>query len=172
MYCLPKMENGLTSFILDASNYYYVAVTGHRTLYHPEQLIKDKLKAFLLEIKQRETGKEIVLLTGMALGFDLIAAEVCLETETKYIACLPFASHLRGNEIFELLKQHAWKTIDVSQGQSYSKKLYLERDEYMVKNSKELYAYLIDKQNKHSGTFQTVAYGRKHETRISYFSEE
>ena len=153
------------------SEYYYVSVTGHRELRHEEGLIKTRLKEYLMEVAARESDKELVLLTGMALGFDLLAAEVCLEQEIKYIACLPFENHLRGNQIFELLKQHAWKVVDVSQGQSFAKWLYLQRDEYMVKNSQELYAYLIDRSNKRSGTLQTVGYGIKHGKKITYFME-
>lgn len=73
-----------------------IAVTGHRP---------DKLGGYdisptglwvreeTLDILRRAQTKhpELIIYTGMALGFDTIVAESCLTLDIPFVACIPFA---------------------------------------------------------------------------------
>lgn len=141
-----------------------ISVTGHRKLEHSEEEIKDSFLTYLTDLKEPVTVN-----TGMALGFDLLIAEICLCENIEYNAILPFENHLKGNEKFEILKEGALKTIIVSPG-PYEKWKYYKRDQWLVNNCSELYAYLITKEN--SGTRLTVNFAIKNQKQVTYFNVE
>jgi len=147
---------------------YVVSVTGHRELFHPEEDIAANFKHYLSAISDMYPKKQLVVQTGMALGFDLLAAEFCLANNIPYIACLPFQSHLAGNEVFELLKSHAMQVKVISPGE-YDVSKYIIRDDYLAKNCNEVYAYLV-KEGK-SGTKTTVNLAKKYSKMVTYFQD-
>lgn len=143
-----------------------VSVTGHRDLFHDEKEIERKFLTFINKIKEENSDKEIVVNTGMAIGFDLLIAEICLKQGIKYNAILPFEDHLKNNEIFCLLKETANKVVVVSEG-PYAKYKYFIRDVWLVDNANVLFAYLI-KPGK-SGTRLTVEEAIKKKKEVIYF---
>jgi hypothetical protein len=147
---------------------YIISVTGHRELFHAEDVIAAEFKKYLDCIREIYPNKQLVIQTGMALGFDLSIAEFCLGNSIPYISCLPFASHLAGNEIFELLKSQARKVKVISEGE-YSKEKYIIRDEYLAKSCNEMYAYLIKPGP--SGTRTTVNFAKKYSKMVTYFQD-
>lgn len=149
---------------LDTNTMYRISVTGHRELLHSEDEIKKQFIEYLVQ-KKEEHG-EISVNTGMAIGFDLLTAEICLTQNIPYIAALPFKDHLKNNEIFNLLKQQAQQIVIVSEG-GYEKWKYFKRDKWLVENCDGLYAYLI-KDGK-SGTRTTVEVALEMKKEITYF---
>jgi uncharacterized phage-like protein YoqJ len=61
-----------------------IGITGHRQLSHPKDQIKNKLKEFFIE------ENATVIISGLALGFDTLAAEVAVEMNIELIAAIPF----------------------------------------------------------------------------------
>jgi hypothetical protein len=147
---------------------YIISVTGHRELSHDEMFVAAEFKRYIDILHEIYPNKQLVVQTGMALGFDLCIAEFCLSNGIPYIACLPFASHLAGNEIFELLKSQARKVQVISEGE-YSKDKYIIRDDYLAKSCGEMYAYLIKPGP--SGTRTTVNFAKKYGKRVTYFQD-
>lgn len=146
---------------------YLVSVTGHRELIHSEEEISLQFNSYLDEVEKANPGKEVVVQTGMALGFDLLVAEMCLRRGMKYIACLPFADHLKTNPVFKILLEQAYKVVVVSDG-PYAKYKYIVRDDYLAKTSQEMFAYLV--KEGHSGTRTTVDIAlTKYKRKITYF---
>lgn len=143
-----------------------VSVTGHRELFHEEKEIEKRFLIFIDIIKENNPEKEVVVNTGMAIGFDLLVAEICLRQGIKYNAILPFENHLKTNEVFLVLKEAANKVVVVSEG-LYAKYKYFVRDVWLVDNAKYLFAYLI-KPGK-SGTRTTVEEAIKKKVEIIYF---
>ena len=145
---------------------YHISVTGHRELFHEESLIEKRFLEFVDIVKQSNPDSEIIVNTGMAIGFDLLVAEICLKNGIKYNAILPFKDHLKTNEIFLVLKDMANKVVIVSEG-PYSKHKYYKRDVWLVDNANILFAYLI-KEGK-SGTRITVEEAIKKKVEVIYF---
>jgi hypothetical protein len=141
-----------------------ISVTGHRKLEHSEDEITNDFVEFLERLNE-----PIVVNTGMALGFDLLVAEICLIKGIEYNAILPFDNHLKGNEKFEILKEGASKVIIVSPG-PYEKWKYFKRDQWLVNNCSELYAYLVTEGR--SGTRLTVDFAIKNSKPVTYFNLE
>ncbi|NVJ48230.1 MAG: hypothetical protein HWE07_13925 [Cytophagia bacterium] len=64
----------------------FIAVIGHRNLSQPiEEKVRKALKYKLSELK----SENVKVLTGLALGVDQIAAEICLELSIPYEVVLP-----------------------------------------------------------------------------------
>jgi len=67
-----------------------VAFTGHRELdVHKRAGLRGKLLARLGELKSEHS--ELTAISGMAVGFDTLAASVCAELEIPFDAYVPFA---------------------------------------------------------------------------------
>ncbi len=141
-----------------------VSVTGHRELFHDSSEIESSFLKYILSFNDN-----IVVNTGMALGFDLLVAETCLRNNIPYNAILPFEDHLKTNELFQILKEGAKQVIIVNSGPFEIWK-YFSRDKWLVDNAEHLYAYLI-KQGK-SGTKATVGYAVKKSIPIKYFNSK
>lgn len=124
-----------------------VAFTGHRFILFPEL---DRLKADLVEsiIECYHNGSRFFL-SGMAIGFDILAAECVLElknifSDISLIAIIPFKNQsIRFNEkdkaIYNNILCKADKVIVLSD--TYFPACYLSRNDYLIKNSSVLIAY-------------------------------
>jgi hypothetical protein len=149
---------------------YLVSVTGHRELIHSEEEIELQFNSYLDSVVAANPEKEVIVQTGMAIGFDLLVAEMCLKSGVKYIACLPFADHLKTNPIFKILLEQAYKVVVVSEG-PYAKYKYVVRDDYLAKTSQEMFAYLV--KEGHGGTRLTVDIAlTKYKRKVTYFQHE
>lgn len=111
-----------------------------------------------------KTGTESFL-CGMALGFDMAAAQSVLlhkkRCDVKLIACLPCANQsdtFYGNAkiIYEDILSKCDEVITLAP--EYYRGCMHERDRYMIENSDALVCFL---RRKSGGTFYTVNYARK-----------
>ena len=106
-------------------------------------------------------------ISGMAIGFDLLAAEVVLSLKQEcpaitLTAALPFGE--QASRFNERNKSRYYKCLSqaddiVILSNDYTAKCYLERDRFMVEHSSLLIA-CYDGRNK-GGTFWTVNYAAR-----------
>ena len=136
-----------------------IAFTGHREIPSEQQSeVRERLKqAVILAYKQ---GKYRCF-CGMALGFDLMAAEVVLSLKGKLpslqlIAVVPFkGQNCRWNvseqNRYDLILGKADKVIVLSE--NYFKGCLLKRNDYMLQHSGSVIAYFDGKPQ--GGTYYT-----------------
>ncbi len=137
------------------------AFTGHRTL--GEDFNADGL---LLEIKRAIEGGVTTFLSGMAMGFDLLAAKLVLalreeNPSLKLVACIPCAEQAKKYPQEELA---LYRSVELAANERIvlSEKYYRgcmhARNRYMADRADVLIAYC----NKPTGgTAYTVEYFRK-----------
>ena len=136
-----------------------VGVTGHRSLLHDTDKI---IEAFLTTMNNLKAD---TVITGMAIGYDQLVAEICLAADIKYIAAVPFEGQekmwpsMTQKRYHELLKK-AYKVQIVSEGGYEAWKMHV-RNEWIVDNSEALLAYFDGKHVKGSGTAACVRYAEK-----------
>ncbi len=141
------------------------AFTGHRWYDSSrKQCVIEKL-----EVCVREAYKNGItnFISGMAIGFDLLAAELVLSLKQEcpaitLTAALPFGE--QASRFNERNKSRYYKCLSqaddiVILSNDYTAKCYLERDRFMVEHSSLLIA-CYDGRNK-GGTFWTVNYAAR-----------
>ena len=127
-------------------------------------IFRQKLRRAIL--KSIKNGKRIFI-SGMALGFDMIAAETVIELkksfeEIKLVCAIPCKNQeIRWNEesiarYRNILRQS--DEIYYVSTQEYSRGCMTDRNEYMLKRSSELIAAYNGK--KSGGTYQTIRTAR------------
>ena len=148
------------------NNYTTCTFTGHRELYEDfdeklmERVVNDLVKS----------GTE-VFYTGMAMGFDLIAAECVLRLKKKcknlkLIACIPYRGQ---SENFTPSYKSRYKKVlkkcdeSICLHEEYCDGCFFERNRYMVDNSDVLVAYL---RKKRGGTYYTVNYANNKNKKV------
>ncbi len=103
-------------------------------------------------------------ITGMARGFDLIAAETLINdpvigSKIHLICAMPYADHRREMKTpaEDALYRRLLKRADliVCLGDGYFKDCYRLRNTFMINNSSNLIAYLKDEYSLRSGTGMT-----------------
>lgn len=107
--------------------------------------------------------KPFMVLTGMALGFDQWVAEICIEEEIPFCACIPFEGQekkwpKRSQERYHELLAKARVQVVVSEGGYHPGKLHA-RNHFMVDNSDVLIAAWNG--DTEGGTFRCVEYANK-----------
>lgn len=134
-----------------------VGVTGHRKLNHS----KDKVKEVVREKLHQLQADAVV--TGMALGFDMLVAEVCVEEGIPFIAAVPCRGQTKRWPPHEKsrwigLMEQAYKHKVVTPGEFQIWKL-LERNKWIVKRSNFLLAYWDG--HPKGGTYHCVTHAEK-----------
>lgn len=141
------------------------AFTGHRWY---DSSRKQSMKSSI-EANVREAYKNGItnFISGMAIGFDLLAAGVVLSLKREYpditlTAVVPFkeqASRFNDDDkcIYNKYLSQADKIVIISD--VYYARCYLDRDRYMVEHSSMLIACYDGR--KKGGTFWTVNYARR-----------
>lgn len=134
-----------------------VGVTGHRKLDHDVKTIKEIIREKLYQYEAD------VVVTGMALGFDMLVAEVCLEEDIPYIAAVPckgqtksWPSKEKARWIGLIEKAYGHKTV--SPGPFAIWKLF-ERNRWIVNKASIMLSYW-NGENK-GGTAATVREAKK-----------
>ena len=155
------MKKQLTIFENDMKNIKTCAFTGHRIL--EEDFSLKKLKAAIKEVILRGVD---TFLVGMAMGFDLYAAETVLSLKRKFphvklVACIP-CYHQEKNFSLKDKKRYAkiLKKVDeqVLVSEEYYSGCMQKRDRYMADKADILIAYL---KKETGGTAFTVKYFQK-----------
>lgn len=129
-----------------------VAFTGHRPARIPEEirpLLIENTKATLLNLGATLT------ITGMAQGFDQMAAKVSYELGIPYVAAVPYEGHIDEGEEYQTLLERAAEIVIVSAGK-YTSNVYWKRDKYMVDRADEVIAAWD--RGRYGGTWITVKY--------------
>ena len=131
-----------------------IGVTGHRNVTHPVDRVKEELRKIFLEEKAG------TIITGMALGYDTIVAEVAIEMGIPFIAAVPFVEQasvwpeVDRNHYVDLLSKA--KDIYIHPQTVVGNKIYagfFGRNKWIVENSQLLVAYMIN--DKDGGTAHT-----------------
>jgi len=138
-----------------------IGFTGHRKLQHTEKQISKQLVLFLTKIAPDKA------ISGMALGFDQLAARVCVYLDIPLIAAIPTKSQPNfwpANVVktyFKILDKAA-KIVYVDKLKKYSNpndnyitKLF-NRNYWMVDKSDKMIAYFFGASR--GGTAATVRY--------------
>src|SRR6185312_11826184 len=86
-----------------------------------------------------------VFLSGMAVGIDQMAADLCVESEAPWVAAIPFPGQdarwpTSARQHYETLLHDAWARVLVSDGPYAAAKLHA-RNRYMVERSDGVIAY-------------------------------
>jgi len=123
-----------------------IGVTGHRKLSHNKSEIYSVVKESLLYLRDKKGYTKAI--TGMALGFDTIVAQVCVEINMPFIAALAFENqsekwNTHDTDRYKHLLDKAEYVKQVSTG-NWENWKYLKRDTWIVENSDMLMAYLND----------------------------
>lgn len=141
------------------------AFTGHRWYDSSrKQCVIEKLESCVREAYKNGITNFI---SGMAIGFDLLAADLVLSLKQEcpaitLTAALPFGE--QASRFNERNKSRYYKCLSqaddiVILSNDYTAKCYLERDRFMVEHSSLLIA-CYDGRNK-GGTFWTVNYAAR-----------
>lgn len=71
-----------------------LGISGHRALYSfpnsRREVVRDKAKSVLLDLNPSS------VITGMAIGFDMLIADLCVENSIPFVAAVPF----KGQEAY------------------------------------------------------------------------
>jgi len=144
------------SIFQNEKNIKVCAFTGHREL--PKDFSKKKLKQAV--ISMIEKGAD-TFLCGMALGFDLLAAETVLTLKKKYpsirlVACIPC---LDQNKYYSKIDNKRYeKALDKADERAVLAERYFngcmhQRNKYMAERADALIAYC---KKDSGGTYYTV----------------
>jgi uncharacterized phage-like protein YoqJ len=140
-----------------------VAFTGHR----PPRLPLDAYPSvYLATLGFLRELKPAWAICGMARGYDLLAAEVCIALGIPYIAAIPYPDQAErwtpmDRMTWELLKHLAGRVIILSQA-------YAPRNKWMVDNCDHLLACWDGAIG--GGTASTVAYARLRGKHVTVFA--
>ena len=136
-----------------------IGVTGHRELLHSKSEVRQTLHESLTFLRQEKGYNKVI--TGMALGFDTLVAQVCIDIGMPYIAALAFESqadkwNTHDNDWHKHLLSKAENVKRISTG-GWENWKYLKRDTWIVENCDLLLAYLNEGKGRTSGTGFTVS---------------
>jgi uncharacterized phage-like protein YoqJ len=142
-----------------------VAFTGHRLISRAD--MPSMRKRLMAAIRRAYEEGYRVFMSGMAYGFDLMAAECVIELKTecpdiKLMAVIPYRGQCeRWNKTSQ---EHYWKLLGQTDEQTilredYHPSCFLSRDRYLVEHASKLIAYFNGVPK--GGTFYTIKEARK-----------
>lgn len=111
-----------------------VMITGQRYLRYPEQV-----RGHLTKLLSALVGEyEMQALVGMAVGTDLLAADVCRELHIPYVAYIPFVGQEKRWGVHDRRDYQRlidWSDRVITFGDKYDPKLYHVRNDAMIRDS-------------------------------------
>ena len=138
--------------------------TGHRRLQHDEKVLGREIVRWLKALKPEKA------ISGMALGYDQLAARACVCAGVPFIAALPAKEQpdrwpADYRRIYDRILARAEKVVYVDalpkyKGKtlSYIQKLF-NRNQWIVDNLDKILAYYLNTLK--GGTFRAVCYAHK-----------
>lgn len=137
--------------------------TGHRKLQHPEKVLGREIIRWLGALEPAGC------ITGMALGYDQLAARACVCTGIPFIAALPGKGQsdrwpAAARNAYDTILARAHRIVYVDTLPKYKAtsnfitKLF-NRDKWIVDNSDKILAYYLNTGK--GGTFHTIIYANK-----------
>lgn len=138
-----------------------IAFTGHRQVHNPNET-RQLLSQQLLELKPS------LAISGMAVGFDTLAAKVCIELGVPFRAAVPFIGQEkiwpeRVQEEYHHLLTFAEEVVVVSEG-GYAAWKMQKRNCYLVDEADLVLAYYDG--GPKGGTFNCIEYAKLKEKEI------
>lgn len=146
-----------------------ISFTGHRDLHGLDDIIKIRLGKILDEYKPEYT------ISGMALGFDMLAAELCVDKGIKFLAAIPGLWQPNRWPKDYIKKYHDLKAkafeivITDENPYDYAAWKLQKRNEWMVNNSNLVIA-CYDGSGK-GGTYNCIKYAEKHGKEVVYIKD-
>lgn len=136
-----------------------IAFTGHRNMDCNPVLLKEELTHIIRE--QYHKGYT-TFITGCAVGFDLLAAEVVLELQKEFkdiqlFCAVPYSGHhlhFRDEEKERYIHIASKATSNIILSPCYYEACFLHRNDYMIEHCSLLIAYYNS--SRRSGTGYTV----------------
>lgn len=148
-----------------------VSITGHRPdklggYYTPNPIYDSVIEGF---VSAFTVLKPDLVISGMALGADQWAAEVCIAAGIPFLAAIPFEGQETvwpesSQKKYHKILNAAAKRYVISQG-SYTQQKMKIRNEWMVDNSDILLAVF---DGTTGGTYSCVSYAKKQAKPIRY----
>lgn len=141
-----------------------IGVTGHRTFLHSSQAITHVARALLTELGATE------VITGMALGFDQLVAELCVEMGIPFIAAIPCKdqeklwSPVQQERYHELLNKAA-RVVMVDDGE-YAPWKMQKRNQWIVDHSERMVSYWNG--SKEGGTANCLRYAKHVKRQVEF----
>lgn len=121
-----------------------VGVTGHRKLLGKQPEVFSRTQKILRTIQEQyqALGVQVELNTGMALGFDQLVCDVCLELEIPYVAVVPCDGQdalwpVAQKDRYARLLSQATRTVQVTPGPYEAWKMHA-RNGWIVNNSDQM----------------------------------
>jgi uncharacterized phage-like protein YoqJ len=121
-----------------------VGVTGHRKLLGKQLEVYSRTLEFLRAIQEQyqALGIPVEVNTGMALGFDQLVCDVCLELGIPYVAVIPCDNQealwpVAQQDRYSKLVSMATRTVLVNPGPYEAWKMHA-RNGWIVNNSDEM----------------------------------
>jgi uncharacterized phage-like protein YoqJ len=139
-----------------------IAGTGHR----PEKMPGEDVVR-LQTLHSIKTLEGATFISGMAAGFDLWAADVCLELGWDIWCARPWAGHkprVADAELYWKILKAAKKVVNIYETENYPGAwVYQKRNEWMVDNADRVLAYW---DGTAGGTANCVAYAKEQEVPV------
>lgn len=148
-----------------------IAGTGHRPNKLGFQLPNPTYISVCRDTKAiLQQEKPDMVITGMALGFDMWLAKICIDLNIPFIAAVPFpGQESKWNDnyknIYRLLLRKAHDIVMVNDGPFSASKLH-KRNEWMVDQCDKLIAVFNGSED--GGTFSCIQYAKKQDKEIIY----
>lgn len=141
-----------------------VGVTGHRQLLHSHQAVSLVSGNLLTTLGATE------VITGMALGFDQIIAEVCLAMGIPFIAAIPCKDQEKlwtkpQQEKYHLLLSQASRLVMVDEGE-YAPWKMMKRNQWIVDNCVQMLSYWNG--SKEGGTAHCLRYAKQQKRPVEF----
>jgi uncharacterized phage-like protein YoqJ len=136
-----------------------IAFTGHRKLTHPQIKIAKQLMRFLTAFEPKCT------ISGMALGFDQLAARVCVSMGIPFVAAVPFKGQeskwpVKAQRHYFKILERAHKVVYIDKLKGYKSTNFVQkfhnRNHWMVDKSDKVIAYYRNKRR--GGTAECIRY--------------
>jgi len=140
-----------------------IAFTGHRQINGAYDLGPEWQKICEATVEHLTRLNPEYCLSGMAVGYDLIASEICSAMMIPFIACVPYVGHHlkwpeHAQEKYNLLLSKARETVIVSPG-GYAAYKNMIRNHYLVDNSDLVLGCFDGRPG--GGTAEAVNYAKK-----------
>lgn len=141
-----------------------VGVTGHRQLNHSNQAVALVTK----DIFTRLGASEVI--TGMALGYDQLVAEVCLEMGIPFVAAIPCKDQEKlwnkgQQDRYKELLSKASRVVMVDEG-DYAPWKMLKRNQWIVDNVQHMVSYWNG--SKEGGTAHCLRYAKAQKRPVEF----
>lgn len=143
---------------------YVVGVTGHRQLSHSHQAVKLVTSQLFTTLLATE------VITGMALGFDQLVAELCVEMNIPFVAAIPCKDQEKlwtkgQQDYYHTLLAKAARSVMVDEGE-YAPWKMMKRNQWIVDNSQHMVSYWNG--SKEGGTAHCLRYAKSQKRAVEF----